>query len=212
MCEHRGIGAAACPHPRSWPDCCGTWCYSEMRPCHSSACSRRRPSTVGQGRLWMIRHYVRRRARSKPGYTRQTLVSDYARSALPQPGGESGIDSGAGGDEKYPCCLLFGWKGEERNRYRFFRHDNLILTSMKPETDFALDGRTTIAPEVGYSKVTFTMAAEPVAAPIVLLWGQLTRLVNSASGMSLNLTTINAALSLDAHRQHLQPGLPGKTV
>lgn len=48
-----------------------------------------------------------------------------------------------------------------------FECDNLVLTSLKSETDFAVCERTTIAPQVGYSQARFIMSAEPVAAPLV---------------------------------------------
>lgn len=64
---------------------------------------------------------------------------------------------------KFPKFVLRGSSSDGI----LFECDNLILTSLKSETDFALDERTTIAPQADYSQARFTMSAEPVAAPMV---------------------------------------------
>lgn len=64
---------------------------------------------------------------------------------------------------KFPKFALRGSSSDGM----LFECDNLILTSLKSETYFVVDERTTIAPQAGYSQARFTMNAEPVVAPMV---------------------------------------------
>jgi hypothetical protein len=67
------------------------------------------------------------------------------------------------GGTKFPKFVLRGSSSDGT----LFECDNLIFTSLKSETNFSVDERTTIAPQAGYSQARFTMKAEPVAAPMV---------------------------------------------
>lgn len=69
------------------------------------------------------------------------------------------------GGTTFPKFILTG-RSEDGTS---FCCDNLILASLKSKTDFAVDERTTLAPEVGYSTATFNLSVDLVEVPI-LTW------------------------------------------